>query len=166
MGVEKEATKVYRSLESLLGLIDIPNHASSFFGYKAKFMESSGGILASLNVMRVFRHEYPMSKFPEIDLGYSVTKEIRVFVGSIDVSEQIKKSPLILRELEFFLRELYNYHEKYYLCSREGDILINELFLMDGVDVVVGENSSVTIDIDHSLRDYLVSLNERLRISA
>jgi hypothetical protein len=166
-GNEPDVKKISKLMGQLIRKLSLPVESARYFRKKLKYLESTGGILATLYVSRLDnRHLSMRGRHPEIDLGYKVTKEIKISFGYEDINGQIAKNSELTFIIEKILRELYNYHEKNYLCGREGEEFIEELFLMDEIDMVVDEDFGMNVNIDLSLRDYLVSLNERLRISA
>lgn len=166
-GNEADVKKISKLMSSLIGKLSLPVESARYFRKKLKYLESSGGVIAALYVTKLDnRHLNVRGRYPEIDLGYKVTKELKITFGNEEVSYQVMEDFELTLIVEKILRELYNYHEKNYLCGREGEDFIEELFLMDEVDMVVDEDFAMNVNIDLSLRDYLVSLNERLRISA
>lgn len=129
-------------------------------------LKKQGGLVASLRT--VILPEFDTDLTPNLvylDLNYAVNKDVQFVFGGVDVTQKVAKSDKLTGLLNRFLKELYQSHEENF-ASGTRDTFIEELFLVDDVDMVIDEDSRFKIQVDRSLRDYLVALNTRLRISA
>jgi hypothetical protein len=158
-----ELNKWTRSL--IRQLIIEPTHFKNIL-LRANNLKKHGGAIASLQTMEIPSHEYDaIYQLVYLDLSYAVNKEVQLFIGGIDVSDVVSKSDKLTGLVTRFLKELYAGHEARF-GTDSTDCFIEELYLLDDVQMVVDENSLFKLQVDRSLRDYLVALNSRLRVNA
>jgi hypothetical protein len=146
-------------------LIAEPTHYKNI-QLRADNLKKQGGALASLQTIEVPAHTSE-TKAPLVylDLNYTVNKEVQLFIGGIDVTHTVSKSDKLTGLVTRFLKELYAGHEMQF-GAESTDCFIEELYLLDDVQMVVDENNLFKLQVDRSLRDYLVALNSRLRVNA
>lgn len=163
-----EANDLNKWTRSLIRqLIVEPTHSKNIF-LRSENIKKHGGVIASLETIIMPKLEQITPKLPALvylDLSYAVTKEVQVFIGGIDVTPIIAKSDKLTGLVTRFMKELYVGHEEYY-GTETSDEFIEEMFLIDDVQMVLDERSQFRLQVDQSLRDYLVALNSRLRVNA
>ncbi len=128
-------------------------------------LKKHGGPLISVKPVYIPLHETSPAPLVFLDLSYSVTKEVQFVFGGIDVTLQVSKCDKLTGLLTRFMKDLYAGHEHIFGDNIQ-DGFMEEMFLIDDIDMVIDENSQFKLKVDPSLRDYLVALNTRLRISA
>lgn len=129
-------------------------------------LKKYGGVVASLQTVKLPLHDSALAQpLVYLDLNYAVGKDVQFFIGGIDATPTVASSDKLTGLLNRFMKELYAGHDSLFLEStRDG--FIEELFLVDDVDMVVDEQSRLKLQVDRTLRDYLIALNSRLRINA
>lgn len=162
----EEAQMWSKWLKSLVKyLVDDPMIAKNI-NIRTEQLKKYGGVVASLQtVVLPLCKESMTNNLVYLDLNYAVNKEVQFFIGGIDVTKQVATSDKLTGLLTRFLRELYAGHENNFVGGTR-DSFIEELFLLDDVDMVIDEQSRFRVQVDRSLRDYLVELNAKLRINA
>ncbi len=128
-------------------------------------LKKDGGALLSLKTVFIPAQNERAANLVHLDLSYAVTKDVQFLYGGKDVSELVSKSDKLTGLVTRFMKDLYAGHEECFGCDTR-DAFVDELYLIDDIDLVVDENANFKINVDRSLRDYLVELNARLRVSA
>jgi hypothetical protein len=166
IGTEREAHELVNLISGFMRTLKLPLEEILNLKERAANTLKNGAPIAALNVDYVSLPECgQMPTGIELDLNYLVERKVSLYAGNCNITNRVSKNKAYRFIAEKIFRDLYTYHEKWYLCSRKGDEFIEELYLMDSVEMVMGQ-ASMDITIDRPLRDYLVSLNKRLKISA
>jgi hypothetical protein len=161
-----EATDLNKWTRSLVRQLVIePTHFKNII-LRANNLKKYGGAIASLQTIEAPSHEYEaIQQLVYLDLSYAVNKEVKLFIGGIDVTHVVSKSDKLTGLVTRFLKELYAGHEARFGAD-STDCFIEALYLQDDIEMVVDENSLFKLQVNRSLRDYLVALNSRLRVNA
>lgn len=145
-------------------LVNEPTLAQNIL-LRTKQLTKNGGALMSLKTVYTPINETTPTDLVFLDLSYAVTKDVQFAISGLDVTKLVAKSDKLTGLVTRFMKDLYAGHEESY-GENTRDAFIEEVFLIDGVEMVLDANSQFKIKVDRSLRDYLVALNSRLRISA
>jgi len=161
-----EATLWNKWLRLLIRELATDPAQAKFLLLWADKLKKQGGLVASMRT--VILPDCDVNLTPNLvylDLNYAVNKDVQFVFGGVDVTQKVSKSDKLTGLLTRFMKELYQGHDENF-SSGTRDTFIEELFFVDDVDMVIDEESRFKIQVDRSLRDYLVALNTRLRISA
>ncbi|MDX2003589.1 MAG: hypothetical protein SFW35_14230 [Chitinophagales bacterium] len=151
-------------LSSFIKTLQLPEKITEPLLERALHIGTVGGIPISLEIKRMLYTEYKRQEpGVELDLNYLVERETCLFMGDYDVTPAVRKSKAYKYVVEKLLKDLYTLHENN--NGNSGDnLFIEELFLMDGVDLAMGYDR-MEINVERPLRDYLIHLNEKLKLS-
>ncbi len=133
---------------------------------KTDQLKKQGGLVATLQTVVLPLGPADITQhLVHLDLSYTQSKEVQLTFGGLDVTAAVANSDKLTGLVTRFLKELHASHEEYYECAGK-DAFVEELYETDDIDVVIDEASTLRVQVDRSLTDYLLALNTRLRINA
>lgn len=129
---------------------------------RLKTLDQNGGLLLTYEVHHIPTAVFHENDWVQLDLNYLAEKYVRIEVGGHDVTEKLLVASSPQKMLNDVLCGVYAAYDDLLNINQLDEPFIEELFLQDDVDMSVNEKSEFVINVDSSLRDFLLDLNQKL----
>lgn len=162
--IERRETKgYYHIMIRFLRQLGIERQELTRLFARMKTLDNTGGLLLSYEVHHLPTPVFHEEDWVQLDLNYMAEKYVRLEIGNNDVTSALLKDYSLQKMFNDILCGVYAAYDELLNINQLDEPFIEELFLQDDVEMSVNEKSEFVINVDSSLRDFLLDLNQKLQ---